>query len=694
LSKSPTAAHPASAPEEPARGYQPRIIAWEVTRRCLLSCRHCRAAARREPYPGEFTTDECRRLLENIASFARPILILTGGEPMCRPDIYEIASCASGLGLRVVMAPCGLLVDDEAVRRMVEAGIRRISISLDGATAESHDAFRGVPGAFDGAMKAVEAARRGGLDFQINTTVCTHNIDELPEILELAARLGASVFNPFLLVPTGRARELVDMEIAPDRYERVLHWLADRQEHGPVPIRVTCAPHYQRILRQRGVKTAPHTPTGCLGGKSFAFISHRGIVQICGFLEEPCGDIRAENYDFRKIWETSDVFLRMRDVDGYHGRCGYCEYRRVCGGCRARACAMTGDDLAEEPFCVWEPKTRPQASAPDPDPADDGLLLKRVQTALPVDERPWDALAGDLGLPADRILERLGALRQQGIVRRLGAVFDSRRLGYVSTLVAARVPEERIDEVARMVSDLPGVTHNYRREHLYNLWFTLTCPSEAALDATLDDLGARTGIDAFYSLPALAVYKIRVAFDTAPDEDESAEDLNASAPQPARESTPAPLTEADKALVRFLQESLPLVPRPFDEIARALGLVPADVVRRIRDWLDRGVIRRFGAVVGHRRLGFTANGMSVWDVPDESVDEVGGRLAACAEVSHVYRRPRLPELPCNLYAMVHGRDERGVRALVRRMEARVGRPCAAVLFSTTEFKKTSMKYFL
>jgi heme b synthase len=373
-----------AAPSSPSV-FLPRLIAWEVTRSCPLACKHCRAAAHLDPYPGELSTQEGNRLLENIASFAKPTMILTGGEPMLRTDIYDLAEHAHRLGLPVVMAPCGKFVDDEAVARMKKAGIHCISISIDGATAASHDAFRGIKGAFDFAMRASAAAQRGGLDFQINTTITRHNLAELPEILKIAVRLGATVFNPFLLVPTGRGKELAGQEISPEDYERTLHWLAQEEGRGDIRMRVTCAPHYTRVLHQRkllsreskgekgsdplsvqgsdpfspacaGPARAPAGGKGCLGGKAFAFISHVGKVQICGFLETECGDLRRENLDFRKIWETSSVFLAMRDVDRYHGKCGRCEYRRICGGCRARAFAMTDDYLAEEPFCIYQPR--------------------------------------------------------------------------------------------------------------------------------------------------------------------------------------------------------------------------------------------------------------------------------------------------------------------------------------------------
>jgi heme b synthase len=352
-----------------------RLVAWEVTRSCNLNCRHCRAAARHGPYEGELTTDECEKLLANIASFAKPIMILTGGEPMLRPDIYHIATYGTKLGLRMVMAPCGMLLTKESCARLMDAGIQRISLSIDGATSASHDAFRRVEGAFDGVMKGIEAARAAGLEFQINTTVTRLNVDELPAIFDLVVRLGAVSFHPFLLVPTGRGKELEEYELPPDEYERVLNWIYEHRSSSSMTLKPTCAPHYYRILRQRerdaGRAVKPEThgldamSKGCLGGQGFAFISHVGRVQMCGFLDLPAGNIKENGLDFKKVWEESAFFKEIRNLDGYGGRCGYCEYRRVCGGCRARAYAMSGDYLAEEPFCVYEPKAKKNgATAP------------------------------------------------------------------------------------------------------------------------------------------------------------------------------------------------------------------------------------------------------------------------------------------------------------------------------------------
>ena len=341
----------------------PKLIAWELTRTCNLDCIHCRAAARFGKYPNELTTEECFKFLDDVASFSNPIMIMTGGEPMLRDDIWDIARHGTDLGLRMVMAPCGFLVTEETVQKMIDSGIQRVSFSIDGATKETHDAFRRVEGAYESVMTAIESCNKVGMDFQVNTTISKHNLHELPDILDLVIKLGAKAHHPFLLVPTGRGETMKDMEISPEDYEKTLGWFYEMRDKVPLQFKPTCAPHYYRIFRQKekekGITVTPEThgfdamSKGCMGGQSFAFLSHVGKVQICGFLEEECGDVRKEL--FSKIWDTSKVFKEMRAWDDYEGRCGYCEYRSVCGGCRARAYAFTGGYMDEEPFCTYQP---------------------------------------------------------------------------------------------------------------------------------------------------------------------------------------------------------------------------------------------------------------------------------------------------------------------------------------------------
>lgn len=340
-----------------------RLVAWEITRNCNLSCVHCRASATNGPYTGELETDACLQLLDQIAEVGSPIVILTGGEPLLRPDIFEVARYGTDKGLKMVMAPNGTLITPEIAEKMAAAGIKRISISLDGATQARHDTFRGVPGAYEGALRGIEYAKAAGIEFQINTTITKANLEEIPKIQSLAIELGAVAHHIFLLVPTGRGKYLIDQEISAKQYEETLNWFYDQREQTPLQLKATCAPHYYRILRQRAkadgisVTFERHgldaVTRGCLGGVGFCFVSHRGVVQPCGFLQLECGDVTRQS--FADVWRHSEQFLKLRDYDALAGKCGACEYRKVCGGCRARAFEATGDYMAEEPLCSYQP---------------------------------------------------------------------------------------------------------------------------------------------------------------------------------------------------------------------------------------------------------------------------------------------------------------------------------------------------
>jgi heme b synthase len=341
--------------------YLPRLVALETTRACNLDCIHCRVAAGKIDPSEELKTDEVLGLFDRIAERTRPVVILTGGEPLLRHDIFTIARYGSDLGFHMTLAPNGTLLDESTSRRLIDAGVSRISISLDGATAEVHDAFRRMPGAFHAAMQGIEAARRAGLSFQINTSVTAFNIDEVPRVHELARQLGAAAHHVFMLVRVGRGRDL-DAEVPPDRQEKLLQWLYERERQGGMHVRATCAPGYYRVVAQRGGipgrpgHPATHTESftrGCLAGRGFVFISSTGRVKPCGYFDVECGDVRQG--DFWAIWDDSPVFQALRDDEKLKGKCGRCDYKGICGGCRARAYAATGDYLAEEPSCLYEP---------------------------------------------------------------------------------------------------------------------------------------------------------------------------------------------------------------------------------------------------------------------------------------------------------------------------------------------------
>jgi AdoMet-dependent heme synthase len=342
----------------------PRLIAWEVTRSCNLACAHCRASALSTPYANELSTAECYKLVDQISEVGRPILILTGGEPLLRRDLFDIAAYASGRGFRVVIGTNGTLVTAEMAHKMTAVPVSRISVSLDFPDARMQDEFRGAEGAYRQAVDGIFNARAAGIEVQINCTVTRKNAHLLPALVEKSLELGAVAFHPFLLVPTGRGKGLAGDELTPEEYEATLRWICKRQAElsGKLTFKPTDAPHYSRIARQCGVM--PETghgghgldgmSRGCLAGTGFCFISHTGRVQGCGYLDIEAGNIREQS--FAEVWQNSLLFNALRDISLLKGKCGACEYKKLCGGCRARAYESTGDYLAAEPYCVYEPR--------------------------------------------------------------------------------------------------------------------------------------------------------------------------------------------------------------------------------------------------------------------------------------------------------------------------------------------------
>ncbi len=399
--------HPAGKHE-----YKPRLVFWEVTKGCNLRCIHCRATATELMSPTDLPTGKALNIISQIADFANPILVLSGGEPLYRHDIFQLAEYATSRGLRTALATNGTMVTKDIAEKIKNSGIKRVSISLDGADATTHDTFRGIPGAFDAAVYGMKNLQQLGVSVQINTTIARHNAHQLPDVLELARRLGADALHTFLLVPVGCGVDIAaEQMVPPEEYERMLNWFYDQSLTGDIELKATCAPHYFRVLRQRraadriagreqavaavshpheigptdmtmpgstGISLKPnggppvghtgHTghpgghpsdmnamTKGCLAGTGVCFISHEGEVFPCGYLPAIAGDLRKQS--FAEIWNESAVFAMLRDDDNLKGKCGCCEFRHVCMGCRARAFAATGDFLAEEPFCVYQPGT-------------------------------------------------------------------------------------------------------------------------------------------------------------------------------------------------------------------------------------------------------------------------------------------------------------------------------------------------
>jgi radical SAM protein len=356
----------------------PFLVIWETTQSCALACRHCRASARPWRDPSELTTAEGRELIEQVAAMGTPLLVLSGGDPVNRPDLFELVRHAKRHGLRTATIPAATSeLTEDLVANLKDAALDQMALSLDFPSAALHDAFRGVPGAFDKTIQAAAWARAAGLPLQINTTVCGDTVPYLEEMAALVEQLGAVFWEVFFLVPTGRGSVLAGLP--PEECERLFDLLYRTQKKGGFVVKITEAPHYRRHVAQRerrlaGERGRPsgavpmpalltrsegpgHTvglaPRGVNAGNGFLFVSHLGEIYPSGFLPISAGNVRGTRLD--DAYRSSDLFRSLRDPDRLKGRCGACEFRFICGGSRSRAYAMTGDYLETDPWCTYQP---------------------------------------------------------------------------------------------------------------------------------------------------------------------------------------------------------------------------------------------------------------------------------------------------------------------------------------------------
>lgn len=341
----------------------PRLVFWESTAGCNLACRHCRrqeaatALSRRD-----LTTEQVRRhLLDGLAAVGPTVLVCSGGEPLLRPDLFDLAREATARGLAIALATNGTLVDDAMADRIVAAGFERVAVSLDGADAETHDAFRRQPGAFDAALAGIARLQARGMPMQINTTVTQHNVGQLDPLYERLVAMAVAAWHVFMFVPVGCGLTIpAEQQLAAAQYEAVLQWLSAKALERRLFVRATCAPQYYRVMAQtralatfrHGAKFATLTK-GCLAGTGICFVSHTGEVFPCGYLPVSAGNLCRT--PFADLWAHAPVWTGLRDPDALQGKCGACEFKRLCSGCRARAYAATGDYLAEEPCCAHIP---------------------------------------------------------------------------------------------------------------------------------------------------------------------------------------------------------------------------------------------------------------------------------------------------------------------------------------------------
>lgn len=360
--------HPAAPSEMASENFVPRLISWNLTFKCNLRCAHCYLNALEREGKGELNTDEGKMLIDQIVEVSKPILILSGGEPLLRNDIFELVKYGTEKGLRVTIGTNGTLITDDIARQLKLSGVPRIAVSLDSSIPERHDEFRGVKGSWKRTVEGIETCRRNDIDVQINTTVTQQNYDEIDDIMALAEKLEASKFHLFFLVPTGRGKKVED--VSPVMYEKMIKGVLEKSSKYKLNVRPTCAPQFMRIAKLMKLDVK-HWMRGCIAGLSYCRIYPTGEVTPCPYLPIKLGDIREKR--FRSIWFNSEIFRTLRDFNNLKGKCGICEYRDVCGGCRARAYGLTsdfldvcgclheptelkGDYLVEEPWCTYQPK--------------------------------------------------------------------------------------------------------------------------------------------------------------------------------------------------------------------------------------------------------------------------------------------------------------------------------------------------
>ncbi|MBI4653845.1 MAG: radical SAM protein [Nitrospirae bacterium] len=347
--------------------FEPKWIAWEITRRCNLKCIHCRSASEMEVkgHP-DFSIEEAYRIIDDISTYVKPVVVLSGGEPLLREDVFDIAKYGTDKGLRMCLATNGTLVNDEICKKIKGSGIRIVSLSLDGASEDVHDDFRNQKGAFSGTINAARLFKKHNIEFLINSSFTKRNREEIPNVYKLAKELGATAWYMFMIVPTGRGEDIMNELISKEDYEEILGWHYEMEkEEKDMLVRPTCAPHYYRIVLQkskekgekfecRTLKFSTGGAKGCIAGQLIALIDVDGNILPCSYFPMSAGNLKKQS--FKNIWENSELFNELRDFKKYKGRCGSCEYINVCGGCRARAYSIYGDYLEEEPFCGYIPR--------------------------------------------------------------------------------------------------------------------------------------------------------------------------------------------------------------------------------------------------------------------------------------------------------------------------------------------------
>jgi siroheme decarboxylase len=320
----------------------------------------------------------------------------------------------------------------------------------------------------------------------------------------------------------------------------------------------------------------------------------------------------------------------------------------------------------------------------------DRRLLNEIQWVFPLADRPYLEISRRYNISENSVMQRISILKKIGIIRQINAIFDTRRLGYKSTLVSFSVSSDKLNHVAELVNKHPGVSHNYERNHEFNMWFTLAVPPNVSMKAELEKMASIDGVKKYRVLPTLKLYKIGVRLDMVNKDSRKPEPTDVVRSLNAKKFD---ITERDKEFIRELQKDLGVTPEPFRELANGLGITTSGLFAKAREYEQLGVMRRYAAILRHRDAGFVANGMVVWKVPESKVDEAGSKLAAFPQVSHCYKRPIYPDWPFNLFSMIHARTLKAAERMAEEMSEFIGIKDYRILFSLREFKKERVKYF-
>jgi len=502
-----------------------RLISWNVTLRCPLRCAHCYVDAGNHEAKGVLSTEEAFAVIDQICELGRPVVILSGGEPLMREDIFRIARYGTGKGLTMAMGTSGILIDETCAREIRDAGVRRVAISIDSADPAVHDRFRGVCGAWERAVQGIRHCVNAGVGVQINTTVLSPEIRAIKEVVALGTGMGVTDYQVFFPVPTGRGTEVP--WLTPQVYEDLIREVLVVYQGTDVNIRPTCAPQFRRIADTLGIHN-PAWGRGCIAGTRYCRIFANGDVTPCPYLPARAGNVR--DTPLEKIWQESCVLAVLRDPSLLTGKCGRCSYHEICGGCRARSYGagrgMTdmcsgiawpddpaGDLCGEDPWCRYEPDTKaePTGAIDQTDLA----LLDVLQDDISLVSRPYDVIAARLGISPDDVMQRLAGLQERGIVRGLSPVLESRLVGLTATtLVAIRVTGEKIKEVTRLINAYPEVSHNYRRDHAFSIWFTVAGKDESRIREIIGEIRQQAGLceEDILELSTVRRFKIDVRF--------------------------------------------------------------------------------------------------------------------------------------------------------------------------------------